>query len=221
MRLGVAPDHIGVAVWQSGESPKRVYALPVGPRAIAPPTIGKTASAAVVKGTVRVKLKGKGKFVALTADGQVPIGSTFDTTKGTVALDTSAGAGKPLQHGEFNGGLFKVQQSSKNPLTTLSMTGGALGKCGASAAAGGAAKKRSRTLFSNVKGRFRTRGRNSAATVRGTKWTMTDSCKGTLTIVKQGSVVVRDFTLRKNKDVKTGQRYLAVAPIIVRRRGNR
>jgi hypothetical protein len=221
MRLSVAPDHIGVAVWHSAESPKKVYALGVGPVALVPPAIGKTANAKSVKGTVRVKLKGASKFVPLDAEKAVPVGSTFDTTNGTVALDTSAGAGKPLQHGEFNGGVFKVQQSSKNPLTTLSMSGGSLDKCGRRVPQGGAAKRRSRSLFSNVKGRFRTRGRNSAATVRGTRWTMTDSCKGTLTIVKQGSVVVRDFTLRKNKTLKTGQRYLAKPPPLLQRRGNR
>jgi ferric-dicitrate binding protein FerR (iron transport regulator) len=86
---------------------------------------------------------------------------------------------------------------------------------------GGAEKKRSRTLFSNVRGRFRTRGRNSAATVRGTKWTMTDSCAGTLTIVKQGTVIVRDFTLRKSRTLKSGQRYLARPPRRLQRRGNR
>jgi hypothetical protein len=219
MRVKTAPDHVGVAVWQSGESPKRVFALAVGPDA--PPVIGKTASAAVLKGTVLVKLKGKGKFVALPAGGQVPLGSIFDTTKGTVALDTSGGASKPLQHGEFNGGVFRLQQSAKNPLTTLSMSGGSLGRCGRSLPSGGAAKRPSRTLFSNVTGKFRTRGRNSSATVRGTKWTMTDSCKGTLTTVKQGSVVVRDFTLRKNRVVKAGQRYLAKPPPLVTRRGNR
>ena len=63
-----------------------------------------------------------------------------------------------------------------------------------------------------MKGRFRTRGRNSSATVRGTKWTMTDTCAGTLTAVKQGSVVVRDFTLKKNKTVKAGHHYFARAP---------
>ena len=221
MRIGIAPDHRGVTVWQSGESPRKIYALAIGPAAVAPPTIGKTANAALVKGTVKVKLKGTGKFVPLTADRPVPLGSTFDTTKGTVALDTAAGAGKPLQHGEFNGGLFTVTQSRKNPLTTLSMTGAALNKCGRPVPRGGAAKKRSRTLFSSVKGRFRTRGRNSAATVRGTKWTMTDSCAGTLTIVKQGSVLVRDFSLRKNRLLKSGQRYLARPPRRHERRGNR
>jgi hypothetical protein len=193
----------------------------VGPDVAVPPVIGKTANAAVLKGRVLVKSPGGKKFVPLTGNRQVPLGSTFDTTKGTVALDTSAGAGKPLQHGEFSGGLFNVRQSAKNPLTTLSMSGAALGKCGRALPTGGASKKRSRTLFSNVKGRFRTRGRNSSATVRGTKWTMTDSCKGTLTTVKQGSVVVRDFTLRKNRTLKAGQHYLAKPPPLVRRRGNR
>lgn len=210
MRLGIAPDHIGVAVWQSGESPKRVYALAVGPDV--PPSIGKTVNAAIVKGKVLVKRKGTKTFVPLVASTQLPLGSIFDTTKGTVALDTAAGTGKPVQHGEFSGGLFSVQQSSKNPLTTLSMSGGSLKKCGRALPAGGAAKKPSRTLFANVKGHFRTRGRNSSATVRGTKWTMTDSCKGTLTTVKQGSVVVRDFTLRTSKTLKKGQHYLAHPP---------
>jgi ferric-dicitrate binding protein FerR (iron transport regulator) len=68
-----------------------------------------------------------------------------------------------------------------------------------------------------VKGHFRTRGRNSSASARGTKWTMSDSCGGTLTIVRSGTVVVRDFTLRKNKTLRAGQRYLAHAP----RRRNR
>jgi ferric-dicitrate binding protein FerR (iron transport regulator) len=60
-----------------------------------------------------------------------------------------------------------------------------------------------------VHGRFRTRGRHSTATVRGTKWSMTDTCAGTLTRVTQGSVTVRDLTLRKTKIVKAGHSYLA------------
>jgi hypothetical protein len=117
--------------------------------------------------------------------------------------------------------MFTVKQSRKNPLTTLAMSGGALNECGRHVPRGGVAKRRSRTLFSSVKGRFRTRGRNSAATVRGTRYRMTDSCAGTLTIVKQGTVVVRDFTLRKNRTLRTGQRYLAKPPPRAQRRGNR
>ena len=72
-----------------------------------------------------------------------------------------------------------------------------------------AARKRKRRLFSSVKGRFRTRGRNASATVRGTSWTMTDTCAGTLTVVKSGSVTVRDLVKRKTVKLKKGQRYMA------------
>jgi ferric-dicitrate binding protein FerR (iron transport regulator) len=75
--------------------------------------------------------------------------------------------------------------------------------------AAAAAKHRKRSLFSNVHGHFRARGRNSTATVRGTAFTMTDSCQGTLTHVTRGSVVVRDLRLRKNRTVKAGHSYLA------------
>jgi ferric-dicitrate binding protein FerR (iron transport regulator) len=62
-----------------------------------------------------------------------------------------------------------------------------------------------------VHGHFRSRGHNSTATVRGTKWTMTDTCAGTLTSVARGSVLVRDFGLRKNVIVHAGHHYLARA----------
>jgi hypothetical protein len=41
---------------------------------------------------------------------------------------------------------------------------------------------------------------------------MTDTCTGTLTTVRTGSVNVRDFNLRKTRLVKRGHRYLARAP---------
>jgi hypothetical protein len=41
-------------------------------------------------------------------------------------------------------------------------------------------------------GRFRTRGRNSVATVRGTRWLTRETSAGTLTRVAEGAVEVRD-----------------------------
>jgi hypothetical protein len=195
------------------------------------PVIGVSAGVRPVKGTVKVKfptgtsaakakrlgLQGaQSSFVKLDEAKQIPMGSTLDTSKGTVNL-LSAGSKNSLQGkfqaGNFNGGQFKITQPKKNPLTQLTMSGGKLSACPQRVPKGGsAARKRSRRLFSNVKGRFRTRGRNSSATVRGTKWTMTDTCAGTLTVVSKGSVVVHDFTLRKNKTVKAGKRYFARAP---------
>jgi hypothetical protein len=57
-----------------------------------PPAIGKTANALPAKGTVRVKLPGNGGFVALEEAQQLPVGTTFDVTKGTVTLNLAAGA---------------------------------------------------------------------------------------------------------------------------------
>ena len=75
------------------------------------------------------------------------------------------------------------------------------------------ARKRrpSRQLFSSVHGRFRTRGRNSTATVRGTKWLTKDTCAGTLTRVMEGTVVVQDLRKHKKVVVKSGHQYLARA----------
>jgi hypothetical protein len=196
-----------------------------------PPVIGESAGVRPVQGTVKIKLPpgfsgsfakrigitgAASSFVKLTQPIQIPMGSQLDTSRGTVKLLASAtktpGVQK-FQSGNFNGGQFKVTQSKKDPLTQLSMQGGGLKGCPSRVPKGGsAARKRSRHLFSSVKGRFRTRGRNSSATVRGTQWTMTDTCKGTRTSVKAGSVVVHDFTLHKNKTVKAHHSYFARAP---------
>jgi hypothetical protein len=223
LRLGVGTN--GEWVTWEDSSPTHVKALPVSPEpSLPPPTQGSTVNAVPEKGKVFVKLpagaSGNGKasgFVPLESLGQqLPVGSTLDTRKGTVRLTSAANSSGKTQDGDFSKGLFNISQGRKNPLTTVSMTGGGLGACsklpkgGAPKADAGAAKRgRRRTLFSNVHGRFRTRGRNSAATVRGTRFTVTDTCKGTLTQVKSGTVKVRDFWLRKTRTVKAGHSYLA------------
>jgi hypothetical protein len=63
-------------------------------------------------------------------------------------------------------------------------------------------KSAGRGLWGSGRGRFRTGGRRSSATVRGTTWFTKDSCAGTLTKVVEGTVVVDDFG--KKKDVKKG-----------------
>jgi ferric-dicitrate binding protein FerR (iron transport regulator) len=67
-------------------------------------------------------------------------------------------------------------------------------------------------LRSSVQGNFQTRGRYSAATVRGTQWQMADRCDGTFTHVTRGTVVVTDLRRHKqNIVVSAGQSYLARA----------
>ncbi|MEA2442509.1 MAG: hypothetical protein QOH76_3933 [Thermoleophilaceae bacterium] len=196
-----------------------------------PPILGFTAGARPVKGTVKIKLPpgtslGKAKalgltgaakgFIKLTGARSIPVGSFLDTTRGTVNLLAAGGrniGNTKFFGGNFNGSQFKLTQRKKNPLTEVSMTGGGLASCKTKVPKGGsAARKRKRRLFGNARGRFRTRGRHSSATVRGTKWSMTDTCAGTLTVVTKGSVTVRDFTLRKTRVVKSGRRYFARAP---------
>jgi hypothetical protein len=195
------------------------------------PVIGSSAGVRPVTGTVKVKLPpgtsafkarklglsgAASGFVKLTQAKTIPMGSTLDTSRGTVSLLSSASKNPSVskfQSGNFNGGTFRLSQTTKNPLTQLSMQGGGLSSCKTRVPSGGsAARVRRRKLFGNAHGHFRTRGRNSSATVRGTKWTMTDTCSGTLTVVQRGVVTVRDFTLRKNKTVKAGRRYFAKAP---------
>jgi hypothetical protein len=121
------------------------------------------------------------------------------------------------QDGRFSKGEFIVQQPRSNPLTTAVMAGEKLNACSRLPAGGApkavvAARSRHRSLSANVRGRFRTRGRNSTATTRGTAYLVKDTCTGTTTKVTRGSVTVRDFTLRKSVTVRARHSYLAHAP---------
>jgi ferric-dicitrate binding protein FerR (iron transport regulator) len=60
-------------------------------------------------------------------------------------------------------------------------------------------------------GRFRTKGRHSAATVVGTKWLVEDRYTSTLTRVVRGKVSVRDCVRKKTVAVRAGNRYIARA----------
>jgi hypothetical protein len=229
LHLAIASNGEGWATW---EDSGHIWATAVGPGP-PPPVEGSSVNAVPESGTVTVRLPAGAArhakdawtraaaagFVPLESLGrQIPVGSTLDTSRGKVHLFAATNASGGTQDGHFNGGLFVVGQGRKNPLTTLSMTGGGLGSCGKVPRGGSpkvrAARARKRTLFGDAHGRFSTRGRNSVATVRGTRWTMTDSCSGTLTVVQRGRVVVLDLVKHHTVTLKKGQRYLA-------RRGNR
>jgi hypothetical protein len=60
-------------------------------------------------------------------------------------------------------------------------------------------------------GKFRSRGRFSAGTVRGTVWSTSDRCDGTLTTVRRGAVKVFNYGTRKTVVVHAGHSYLAKA----------
>ncbi len=154
-------------------------------------------------------------FVPLTEARQIPTGSFLDTRRGTVEMQSATGQGQRVQSGKFSAGLFQALQSRRRRdrgLTELRLKGGSFNRCGSSGGRKASASARVvRRVRSNAVGRFRTRGRNSSATVRGTIWTTTDRCDGTLTQVRRGTVVVRDFRRRRNVVVRAGKSYLARA----------
>ena len=198
----------------------------------APPTLGVNVNVGRVSGVVLVGIPSvaaraagvrtsqKGvRFVPLTQARQIPVGSFLDTRRGVVRLSSARNTAGAAQTGDFGRGLFQVLQSRKRSakgLTDLRAEGAPASAPVASATRGSARHSRCRAhdpprLRSNAGGRFRTRGRHSAATVRGTKWETIDRCDGTLTKVTRGSVTVRDFRRKKSLIVKAGKSYLARA----------
>ena len=182
-----------------------------GPAPLPPPVAGKTVNAKVRAGKVRFRLPGTTAFVELTAPQQLPIGTTFDTTAGRVTLTSAADTKGATQHAWFYEGTFTIGQTTGSaPITTLTLAG-ALPVCAKGARAAAATRKQ-RHLWGDGKGRFRTGGRFSAATVRGTRWVVIDRCDGTLTRVVRGTVTVRDRVRNKTVIVHAGEQYLARAP---------
>jgi hypothetical protein len=161
-------------------------------------------------GAVAVRRPGDTGFKQLASGSVIPTGSVVDTRHGSIALTSAMPHGK-RQTGRFRGGVFKVDQG-RNGLVDLYLRGPV---CSASSATPGrasaaVASRRPRRLYGRDHGgRFRTHGRNSQATVRGTRWMVEDRCNGTLTRVTQGAVSVRDFTKHKTVLVKAGEQYLA------------
>jgi hypothetical protein len=172
-------------------------------------------------------VKGTG-FVPLTEARQIPNGSQIDSRAGVLKVTAAPSRGGKMQAGVFGGALFGLKQARAGldkGLTTLSLLEGDFAgapsyrSCGARAALDGRTAAHAplsnrilQTLrASDKRGHFRTRGRYSAATVRGTVWDTVDRCDGTLTIVRRGTVSVLDFGRRKTITVHGGHRYLARA----------
>ena len=173
------------------------------------PELAKSVLVDEVSGRVLVKLPGSSRFVALDELTEIPNGAVVDTRRGKARLQTAPPRGSARGgSGVFNGGIFKVTQQ-RSGLTQLELQGGSFKNCPSKRARASARPKR--RLFSDARGRFRTKGRYSSATVRGTKWEMQDLCEGTLTRVTAGSVTVRDNVRRRNVVVRRGKSYLARA----------
>ena len=223
-----------LSVFLNTTAPAAPAPQPAAP--LAPPVPGKSVVVRVVSGKVLIKYPpGKAppggsttKFGPLTGAVNVPMGSVIDTTEGRIALTSAADTGgTKTQTADFYGGIFQVKQSvpKKKPkkpaalITDLVMKGQiARSQCAPLKGARSAAVDKKKgpksvlgKLWGNGKGKFRTDGKYSSATVRGTIWLVQDRCDGTLTTVKRGTVAVRDFKRKRTVSVKAGHSYLASA----------
>ena len=150
----------------------------VTPTPTATPVRNTSVGAQPVRGTVLVKLPGTTRFVPLDPS-VIRNGSEVDTRKGRVEITTSSN-----EKATFYDGIFKVSQSGG--LTTLTLTE-KLAPCPRAKQASAAAKKpKTRKLWGDGKGKFRTKGAYSAATIRGTRWLVQDGCRYTRTTVARG-----------------------------------
>jgi photosystem II stability/assembly factor-like uncharacterized protein len=102
-----------------------------------------------------------------------------------------------------------VRQRAASRFVTELILRGKVGPCKAGKAHSSAGSRR--RVWGSGRGRFRSRGNNSSATVRGTIWLTEDRCDGTLTRVRQGVVTVNDFGRDEKVTVEAGESYLARA----------
>jgi hypothetical protein len=186
------------------------------------PVLGRSENVKLVRGKVFVEV-GR-QFVILTGARHIRSGTVIDALHGSVELVAALGKGK-TEHGIFGGAVFRVTQAARGPnkgLLTLTLVNNAFpgapsfATCKAhhKASDASAAALSSRTLqllHASAHGKFRTSGRYSAATVRGTIWSIADRCDGTLTRDIRDSVVVKDFVRHKTIVLHSGQSYLAHA----------
>ena len=180
----------------------------------AAPVLDRSAAVAPVSGDVQVKLPG-GAYVPLSAGASIPMGATVDASGGAVELTSAHDASGTPQSATFRGGICKLESQSKGatPVTNLRLTDGNFTAACGRAALSFAKRPPVRELWGSGHGNFKTVGRYSAATVRGTIWLTRDTCDGTLTIVKRGVVAVRDNVHRITVLVHAGHSYFAQAPI--------
>ncbi|HEY6889466.1 MAG TPA: choice-of-anchor Q domain-containing protein, partial [Solirubrobacter sp.] len=170
-----------------------------------PPVANTSVEVQAESGTVLVKPKGAKTFVALR-DGVFLNGAEVDTRHGVVVITTANG-----EKATFYDGLFTLSQTGGITTLTLSEKLTGCPKAKRSSASAAAKKPKTRKLWGDGKGKFRTKGQYSAATIRGTKWLVTDTCTSTITRVAEGVVSVRDEVKKKTIPLRKGKSYTARA----------
>jgi hypothetical protein len=207
-----AYEQSGLEVVPEPPQPTPTPAPPVATPTPAPPVATATAEPTAVPnksvvaeetdGRVLVRDPKSKRFVPLDK-ATIVNGSEIDAREGKVTIIPST----PGEAATFYDGIFKISQTKG--VTTLTLSEALDCKKGKARAA--AKKPKTRKLWGDGKGKFRTKGSYSAATIRGTQWLVSDTCTTTTTKVTQGVVTVDDFSKPKPIVVRKGKHYTARA----------
>ena len=173
------------------------------------PDLGETLVAEPQSGVVRVRVRGGKRFRPLGTIRELPLGSTLDARRGRVNVSTIRDRRNRVQEGVFHAGIFTVRQRAASHYVTELILRGKVGPCSAGKAHSSVGSRR--RVWGSGRGRFRSRGNNSSATVRGTIWLTEDRCDGTFTRVRRGVVIVNDFGRDEKVVLEAGESYLARA----------
>jgi hypothetical protein len=169
-----------------------------------------------------------GRVVARLCDGRrTTLKRTISVGFGCTVVDARAGAvtvvaardrAGRVQRARFNAGVFRVVQRPSG-LTEVILEGAGLRSCterqrrARTVPTPDATRgtRRFRRLLANGSGRFRTRGHFAAGTVRGTRWGTQDFCHGTLLVVREGRLAVRDLVRGRTVELSAPESYFARA----------
>lgn len=187
------------------------------------PVLGKTARATTVAGAVLVG--SRGRLRELRGREILPLGTTIDSSDGRVRLEFATAPGSDrrafgrLMEGEFYAGTFRMSQGTKSSLVELRLLDDDEGGLRVLATRSSAAQRKKKRLevWGKARGRFRTVGRNGAATVRGTQWLTSERIDGTLFRVLEGIVQVREFASKRLVTLTAGEQFLARPACVSRR----
>jgi hypothetical protein len=147
---------------------------------------------------------------SLSNGKKLKLGTFIDASHGQVTVTSASDTHGSYQTALYYGGKFKARQRGGARPVTEAYLVGKLG-CKNHSKVASASKRKSRHLWGDAHGNFRTVGRSSSASARGTKWLVTDTCAGTTTKVIRGKVLVRQFKDNTKHTVTAGHSFFAPA----------
>jgi hypothetical protein len=158
---------------------------------------------------VLVRAPGARAPAVLQAGTLVPMGARIDARGGQARLTFASRTADfdllgTTQTGAFDSGVFSIHQPAGSSLVELRLAG-ARPSCRLSVSGRAVGP---RHLWSDVRGRFRTRGALATATARNARWLTEDRCDGTLVEVARGAVDVHDRVRGRTVRVRAGRRLL-------------